>query len=364
VPTPSRALERGPPTPRWELDMPTPNRRAFLDKGTGRPPKNFGLKASGRRQPAPSRPSDAKQFPVTDYAIRRRPGSGVRHREVSYRSGDARLQPALVRRDRRWGLRFGDLTMKCPTCLQNTMPEQWTNFETLDPRKRFESAIEAVAAGSLKPQPEAWLEAAGGTSYSLDWMRCGNEDCKQLVIRMHVFTQGGYERSGLRETWFVLPRFGSTARPVDPLVPENFRRDFLEAAAILDLSPRMSAVLARSILADLLREYAHHDEFQLEARIDSFNKNAGHPRPLRENLHRFREAANLSAHTATSDQGEVIRIERDEADWTLELVERLFEYLIVTPAVDKKMRDSIYAKINAAGRKPIKPLPDDPLKPD
>jgi hypothetical protein len=122
----------------------------------------------------------------------------------------------------------------------------------------------------------------------------------------------------------------------------------------------MSAVLARRILADLLKEFGHHDEFKLEDRIDSFNKNAGHPRPLRENLHRFREAANLSAHTAISDQGEAIRIERDEADWTLDLVVRLFDYLIVTAALDKKMRDAIDEKIKSAGRKAIKPLPDDP----
>lgn len=122
----------------------------------------------------------------------------------------------------------------------------------------------------------------------------------------------------------------------------------------------MSAVLARSILADLLAEFAGHKEFGLESRIDSFNKNTSHPRALRENLHRFRETANLGAHTATSDQGEVIRVEREEAEWTLDLVARLFDYLIVTPAGDKKMRDAIDEKIKAANRKPIKPLPDDP----
>jgi hypothetical protein len=68
----------------------------------------------------------------------------------------------------------------------------------------------------------------------------------------------------------------------------------------------------------------------------------------------------LGAHTSTGDQGEVIQIEREEAEWTLELVERLFEDLIVSPAVDKKMRDGIDEKIKIAGRKAVKPLPDDP----
>ncbi len=252
--------------------------------------------------------------------------------------------------------------MKCPTCLQNTVPDRWSDFVTLDPDAYFKGLLAASAAGQPSPKKEAseWLSAGGGTGYHLDWMRCGNEDCEQLVIRMHTFTQGGYMQPEVRESWFVFPRFGSTARPVDPTVPERFRRDFLEAAAILDISPRMSAVLARRILADLLAEYAGQKQFNLSDRIDAFNKDASRPRTLRENLHRFREVANLGAHTTTSDQGDIIEIEREEADWTLELVERLFEALIVAPAADRKMRDNIDAKIKAAGRKPIEPLPKDP----
>lgn len=244
------------------------------------------------------------------------------------------------------------------------MPDRWTEFKTLDPGKWSRLALEAVAEGRPSPKKEedAWLDGEHGTSYSLDWMRCGNEDCKQLVIRMHVFTQGGYMRSETRETWFALPRFSSTALPVDPLVPDRYRKDFLEAAAILDLSPRMSAVLARSILADLLAQYAGHKEVNLQDRIDSFNKNTSHPRALRENLHHFRVVANFGAHTTTSDQGEVIPVEHDEAEWTLDLVERLFDHLIVTPAKDRKQRDVVAAKLKAAGRKPIKALPDDPAK--
>jgi hypothetical protein len=172
--------------------------------------------------------------------------------------------------------------MKCPTCLQNTVPDRWTDFVTEDPNVREEAARLAGLFGVPNTsQPKEWLDADGGTTYRFDWMRCGNADCKQLVIRMHVFTQGGYMRSGTRETWFVLPRFSSAARFVDPQVPEHFRRDFLEAAAIVDLSPRMSAVLARSILADLLEQYAGHKQFKLEERIDSFNKDTLHPRTLR-----------------------------------------------------------------------------------
>jgi hypothetical protein len=158
----------------------------------------------------------------------------------------------------------------------------------------------------------------------------------------------------------VWPRILSSPRLTDPAVPPRYRDDLNEAAEILDSSPRMAAVLARSIMADLLEEFAGHKEYGLSDRIDSFNRNAGHPKSLRENLHRFREIADLGAHTKTNAAGEFIKIDRDEAEWTLGLVERLFEYLIVTPAKDEKMRAAIDAKSKSANRKPIKPLPDDP----
>ncbi len=267
--------------------------------------------------------------------------------------------------------------MKCPTCLENTTPDSWTRYETQEPLTPEERDAVLAYGRSAINAGERPVHAEDGTLYWFDWMRCANEACKQLVIRMHatkpispgttgilgkiyVSTASSPLDAAYTESWVVLPRHGSTARPVDPVVPARLRDDLNEAAAILDLSPRMSAVLTRSILADVLAQYAGHKEFKLADRIEAFNKDTVHPRSLRENLHRFREVANLGAHTATSDQGEVIGIERDEAEWTLDLVERLFDYLIVTPAADKKMRDAIDEKVKAASRKPIKPLPDDP----
>ena len=100
-------------------------------------------------------------------------------------------------------------------------------------------------------------------------------------------------------------------------------------------------------------------EYNLEERIDEFNKDTKHPIGLRENLHRLREAGNLSVHTNKDDQLVIIDVDREEAEWTLDVIDRLFDYFIVTPASDAKFRKAIDEKVNKAGRKPIKPLPDD-----
>jgi hypothetical protein len=192
---------------------------------------------------------------------------------------------------------------------------------------------------------------------SLDFMYCANPVCRELVIRLHENSNlpphAVDDPAMLTRTWIAYPRTAS--RPVDQLVPEPFRTDYLEAAAILDRSPRMSAVLSRRILADLLEEYANHAQFKLSDRIDKFTDDKSNPSGLRDNLHHFREIADFGAHTQKDDQAEIINVSREEAEWTLELLDRLFDHFIISPEKDRQIRASMDAKIEAAGRKQIKP---------
>ncbi|HST26442.1 MAG TPA: DUF4145 domain-containing protein [Gaiellaceae bacterium] len=223
--------------------------------------------------------------------------------------------------------------MKCPTCGEHT-PDAWEGFN-----------------------PAAFMTKAEH-NLSLDHMRCANNDCKEMVIRATESwtTVGGFPRWH-SETWVVFPRWADTKRPVDALVSDEFRRDYEEAAAILELSPRMSAVLSRKVLYDLLARYAEIAEYTLKGSIDKFSADERHPQRIRENLHHLREIGDFSAHTQRdkSDQGQIIEVGKIEAEWTLDLVERLFDYFIVGPEHDRQLREAMDAKIEAAGRNPISP---------
>jgi len=223
--------------------------------------------------------------------------------------------------------------MKCPTCGENT-PDAW--------------------------HPVANLHSMDRRQVSVDHMACANEPCKQLVVRFHdsYIVDDGTTSSTKTDTSIGYPR--DRVRQVDPHVPEEFARDFIEAAAILDRSHRMSAVLARRVLSDLLEKYANLGQFSLTTRIDKFIDDTNQPRSLRENLHHLREIADFSAHTQRNDGSEVLDVTREEAEWTLDVVERLFDHFIVTPEKDRAIREGIDAKIKEAGRKEIKPLPPDP----
>lgn len=156
--------------------------------------------------------------------------------------------------------------------------------------------------------------------------------------------------------WFAVPK-RNVPPVVNRLVPGSMARDFREACLILEESPRMSAILSRRILADLLKEYAHCSQYKLASRIDAFMKDAGHPARHRENLHYLRELGDFSAHTMTDTEGNIIDVSQEEAAWTLEVVANLFKYFIVEPKKDAAMRAQIDAKLKQAGRKPINKLP-------
>lgn len=232
--------------------------------------------------------------------------------------------------------------MKCPVCAGHS-PPKWTPFATEAPQGL---AISLPGAKSILEEVK------------VEWMRCSNEECQQLIIRLHEVRLTGQMAPFMQtDSWVARPRFGETDRPINALVPEPFRTDYAEAAAILGLSPRMSVVLSRRILADVLEKFADQKQFSLAARIDKFVADTNHPRQLRENLHHFREIADFGAHTQRDDQAEVLDVGSAEAEWTLDLLDRLFDYFIVTPDRDQKMRDVMDERIKAAGRRPIEPPP-------
>ncbi len=239
--------------------------------------------------------------------------------------------------------------MKCLICGDHS-PPAWQAFET-----QMEQGYVAALPGAQNVLEDV----------RLDWMRCSNEGCAQLIVRVHEQRITGAISPLLRtDSWIARPRFGETGRPIHALVPEPFRTDYAEAAAILGLSPRMSAVLSRRILADLLERYANQTQFSLTARIDKFAADSAHPRQMRENLHYFREVADFGAHTQKDDQATIIDVGREEAEWMLDLLDRFFDYFITTPAQDRKIREAMDERIRDAGRKPIMPLSDDPSETD
>ena len=246
--------------------------------------------------------------------------------------------------------------MKCPKCGENT-PDSWSAFWP-------ESAMHGERASrAAVTHAQPFLDVGDAISCNIEYMQCANAECRQMVIRLNEIRTTTRFRGGVPivdhsgSKWIVYPRHSE--RSVDLLVPEPFRRNYLEAAAILDISARASAMLARRVLADLLETYGGRAEYGLATRIDKFNEDTTHPHDLRKNLHYIREIGDFSAHTKKDDQANIIDVDREEAEWTLNIVDRLFDYFIVTPTRDAQMRQAMDEKLKAANRRPVRPLPDE-----
>lgn len=236
--------------------------------------------------------------------------------------------------------------------------------------------------GAATPEPYDWVySAVPGPAPNLfvfvRWMVCHNDKCAEIIVEINrkltermlspqtilgrsmrdLISDGPIKSS---ESWIALPRH--SIPKTDPLISGEYLRNYREAWAILDDSPRMSAVLSRRILADLLKEYAALGSFKLSTRVDKFIENEKHPRVIRENLHYLREMADFSAHTQTDGNDNVIDVTKDEAEWTLKIIGELFDYFIVSPETNAKVRAAFDEKLKLAGRKPIKPLIDEKLE--
>jgi hypothetical protein len=251
--------------------------------------------------------------------------------------------------------------VKCPTCGEHT-PDNWHWFAyTLAERqerakKRDQHAYYEDADTEMKASEHG---GAARAFVSLDWMLCGNMACRELIVRIHERTARYGEPFPIMttETWVARPRAGAT-RSIDPSVSDKYRRDFSEAVEILNRSPRMSAVMARRILADLLEEYDGRTDWGLDDRVRKFVEDRSHPLSIRENVEHLLKAGDFGAHKKTNDQDVIIEIDTVEAEWTLDLVERLFDYFIVQKAKDAAMRARIEQKVKDAGDKPIQPPSD------
>jgi hypothetical protein len=246
--------------------------------------------------------------------------------------------------------------MKCPICGENTR-DDWKFLQATLPQDP--GVIGIKVANELPSLGESSPVRGFAGNVWFDWMYCEAEGCGTLVVRAHnaerEFDGTGFAyKPDATLTWTVFPRHSN--RSVDSLVPPEFARDYKEAAAILDASPRMSAVLSRSLLADLLERYAKLTDYGLNDRVDKFRADTTRPNGLREGMHHFREIGDFGAHKQKNDLDQIIEVTREDAEWMLNYLDRVLDYFIVSPERDRQVLGRWDQNIADAGRKPIPPI--------
>lgn len=98
--------------------------------------------------------------------------------------------------------------------------------------------------------------------------------------------------------------------------------------------------------------FAQHD---LAKAIDAALLSKTIPGQLARNLDAIRNIGNFAAHpTKDTNSGAIVEVEPEEAEWNLEVLEGLFDFYYVQPAIDQAKVVALNAKLAAAGKAPIK----------
>ena len=144
-------------------------------------------------------------------------------------------------------------------------------------------------------------------------------------------------------------------RPVPPEVTGEYREDFEQASAVLLISPKASAALSRRCLQLLLRQKGGFHEKDLAPQIEAAINSGKLPSHLTEAIDGVRNIGNFAAHPVKSKvTGEIVNVEPGEAEWLLDTLEGLFDFYLVQPAALKAKRDALNAKLQEAGKPPMK----------
>jgi len=135
---------------------------------------------------------------------------------------------------------------------------------------------------------------------------------------------------------FIRP--ASSAKQYPEYIPQQIRTDYEEACAVLHLSPKSSATLARRCLQGMIRDFWGIRKNNLNDEITALEDKV--PADLWTALNNLRQLGNIGAHME-KDTNLIIDIDVGEADSLIQLIELLIKEWYIAREERKKLFESI-----------------------
>lgn len=135
-------------------------------------------------------------------------------------------------------------------------------------------------------------------------------------------------------------------------VPINITQDYNEACLVESLSNKAAAALARRCLQHMLHDQGIKDR-DLSKEIEIAMKAL--PSHLSEAIDAIRNIGNFAAHPIKStNTWDIVEVEDWETERILDVLEQLFDFYYVQPALTKSKKAQLDAKLIAAWKQPTK----------
>jgi len=177
-------------------------------------------------------------------------------------------------------------------------------------------------------------------------------ECREYLIYCTFIDRGGsytvYKDPSSEEG--VIMIFPRSKKP-KPLpkndVPDDYIKDYEEAYAVLTDSPKTSAALSRRLLQKLLRNKGNVRQGDLFDEIEQVINSHQLPQYLVDSIHNIRNTGNFAAHPRSTPTGEIIDVEPLEAEANLDVLELLFDWYFIQPAMGQRMKNAINQKLSS-----------------
>ena len=155
-----------------------------------------------------------------------------------------------------------------------------------------------------------------------------------------------------QEEFLVYPK-GSSRPPCPTEAPKEYAEDYTESCLVVNDSPKASAALSRRCLQNIIRNVANIKRNTLNDEIDELLSKKILPLHIAKSVDSIRNIGNFAAHPLKSQStGEIIPVELGEAEWNLDVLESLFDFYFVQPAILKRKRDALKNK-TPSGKLPL-----------
>jgi len=135
-------------------------------------------------------------------------------------------------------------------------------------------------------------------------------------------------------------------------VNKDVADDYKEACLVEQYSKKAASALARRCLQNMLHDKGIKKR-DLNEEIDEVMKTL--PSHLSAAIDAIRTIGNFAAHPIKyQNTGEIIEVEQGEAEWSLDVLEQLFDFYYVAPSRINDKRDELNKKLQAAGKPDLK----------
>ncbi len=230
--------------------------------------------------------------------------------------------------------------------------------EHKDEYDNFYTVLEDVTPASLHAHcPHCGVYASMKIDKSLKRERwnfdliCTCPRCKQTIFAKAEFSEE-LDESSLTE---IYPRRRNIS--LAPEIPMKYNKDFREAMLIEEDSPKASAALCRRILQSVLQDEFGISSKNLAQEIEDFINLPGIPSYLVDAVDAVRNVGNFAAHpTKNLNIGEIVDVEPEEAEWLIEVIDSLCDFVFVQPMKLERRKEALNNKLKEIGKPSMKDL--------